>query len=225
MSLLNIYLHPGPDPYALVGVDTESLHVESGRRAETSKLVPIVHLNAVLAFRGAAAAQGAIATAVMGAPLDLESWLEHLGECSQGVLARMDDLSDKQRQPRMTVEDQEIALVGWSPTQRRFVGRVWKREKYEEGFRAIDFNTAYIIGGDDEQLRSIKTPTNPYAMGELAKLQCRRTRELEPGVAVGGRFIVAWLREDHMRIEAVCQLPARESGQNRRSALTLAEPV
>ena len=207
MSLLNIYLHPAPDSYALVGVDTESLHVASGQRSETSKLVTIVHLNAVLAFRGAAAAQGAIAAAVMTAPFDLESWLDRLGECSRAVLAGMDDMSDKQRQPRMTVEDQEIALVGWSTSRRRFVGRVWKREKYDKGFQPIDFDSSYIIGGYDEQLRNAKTPTNPYAMGELAKLQCRRARELEPGIAVGGRFIVAWLREDAMKIEAVCNLP------------------
>lgn len=58
-------------------------------------------------------------------------------------------------------------------THRSAVARARKREKYEKGFQAIDFDTAYIVGDDDEQLRNIKTPTNPYATGELAKLQCR----------------------------------------------------
>lgn len=207
MSLLNIYVHPSSPSYALVGVDTEGLDVQSGKRYQVGKMLPIVHLNAVLAVRGAAYVLGPIANALLLAPAPFDELLERAGEVFQSAVVAIDDYFAKQGWPSLPDSDQEIALVGWSTSRRRFVGRVWQSETRDRRFDPIDFDSAYIIGGADEQLRSIKTPTNPIAMGELAKVQCRRVRELEPGVAVGGRFIVAWLREDHMKIETVCNLP------------------
>jgi hypothetical protein len=208
MSLLNVYIAPpGPGSYALVGVDTESMSLDSGRRFQTSKLMPIVHMNAVLAFRGAAMIQGAIATVIMSGGWTVDEWLAHDGQAFQSVIGGMDRLAELQKSPPMTTEAQEIALVGWSPQRNRFAGRVWKRETYSAGFVPIDVETALILAGDDEVIGRVRVPTNPVAMGELAKVQCRRLRELEPGITAGGRFIVAWLREDHMRIETVCDLP------------------
>lgn len=208
MSLLNVYIAPpGPGSYALVGVDTESLAVDSGKRFETSKLMPIVHMNAVLAFRGAAAVQGPIASLAATMCGSFDECLEHAGSFIPLAIEGVNRATDLQRIPRMTVERQEIALVGWSPQRGRFVGRMWRRETLAEGFVPIDIEGAFILGGDDEAIARLRTPTTPVAMGELAKVQCRRLRELEPGITVGGRFIVAWLRDDGMRIEIVCDLP------------------
>lgn len=208
MSLLNIYIAPpGPGSYALVGVDTESLAVDSGKRFETSKLMPIAHLNAVLAFRGAALAQGVITAAIASGVATVDELLVHDGRNFTTALDGAARTLQMQNLSAMTVEAQEIVLVGWSRQRRRFAGRMWKRQTYAEGLVPIDIDGAFILGGDDEVIARMRTPTTPGAMGELAKVQCRRLREIEPGITVGGRFIVAWLRDDGMRIETVCDLP------------------
>lgn len=200
MSILNAFLEP---ERALIGVDTQ-FAAQHGSPRQISKLMPLIHLNAIVACRGSVF----IATAlfamcqVVGSDFDelleaMPGFLEHVSDKAAEIPGRI-GVTDK-----MPFDGQSVIAVGWSAG--RMIGRQFEQENRETGFVAEGFNPHYSAPWDESlpQFPDLKTREG---MGVLARAQARLLREKCPDVAAGGRFIVAEITRNSMSIAPVCEL-------------------
>jgi hypothetical protein len=212
MSIVNAF---GTPEVGWVAVDTETSLI-NGRHHETSKLFALVHLNAVLAFRGAMAfVVGVLARTVTYACSfdDLAKKMpEFLREASNAAAAQAPWLS-------MTAEAAacaEVVMVGHSADLARIVVHCWRRPTLEAGF-TIHADVGCFVAPEDG---ADAIGLNPANLKEfqvdreiLKRLTFAQVRALRmsgnPHVAAGGRLIVAEIRQGGMTIETVCDLPAR----------------
>lgn len=197
MSIMNVWLERS---HALVGVDTAAKSLE-GQTGQMSKLVPLVHLNAVIAFRGCALfAAGVFATLLALGPKTADVLFECLPQIFPHAL-------DQVRRAVQSgglaaggaAEMQEIALVAWSGASSCMKGRVWTKRTAEGEFVQTDIGKEYICVWDPS-LESYPEPSSAARMANLARAQCRLIWEKEPEVAAGGEFIVAQLSRSGLAI-------------------------
>lgn len=217
MSILNAWVERHR---ALIGVDTEAARgTERGiERSQVAKMVPLVHLNAVIAGRGAIEFMSSLANhcQLSGASFDqlLSMFSQSLAEMESQVhqaVARGFEAVTGRQLPAFP-EHQEIVLVGWSRGSQRFEGRAWTRTI--EGYVANDIAPDHI-GVWDESLAKFPQPSSPLSMKRLASAQVELLRTHEPGVGAGGDFIVAELEPERMMIHNLGQLFRQEKSWRR----------
>lgn len=209
MSILNAFVSPN---CGLIGVDTECSLLDGGY-GEVSKLIPLVHMNAVVAFRGSVVFILNAATVCIGAGLGFDELAENMPE----LLKRAADGSVKNAAILSVTEEYlgcaEVVLVGFSPKMGRIVGHFFKRETLTTGFVTTSDFGCYVAphwGGNELSCQQLGILENKAGMETLALTQSRLVREREPaGAAAGGRFVVAEIRRSDMTIESVCDFPAR----------------
>lgn len=208
MTILNCWITP---ERALIGTDTEMAvpcgAAPEGKRAQCTKLLPLVHLNAVLACRGEAIFFKAVFDAInLSGGDDLDAVFDAMAGALPGLLSATRDGLRMGGVTHATIPDsQTIVLVGWSPRAGRIVGVEWTQETSARGFVADDINPHYIAPWN-RSIEPFADPTTPETMMQLARKQVRLMRERAPGAAAGGKLILAELTRDAMTIGSAGEL-------------------
>lgn len=205
MSILDVWITPES---ALVGVDTETF-APDGTAASISKMIPLPHMNAVLACRGHVLFFQAIFGACHASGGNFDALLDKMPELLRGAFSMaMESAPLLGMEDTSPLDNQTIVLVGWSLRQGRMIGREYVQESREIGFM-VDGITPYHLAPWDQSLSRLPDPKTPADMGELAKAQTQLLHDKAPGAAAGGRFLIAEISRQGMKIEGVCDLPAR----------------
>lgn len=186
MTLLNYWVTAGR---AVVATDTRSITPRGGRLCESSKMIPLPHLNAVCAGRGNLDFLRAVVAVSQTFPPD---GLDAMAEQMSVYLREAGAWLLKSTRSEWVSELQEVVIVGFSAAAGRITARhyVWdlhaatlvteKRPRYS------------IAPADDRQaLPDDLEPTSDEGLMELARAQCRAALALHPEGAFGGRLLIA----------------------------------
>jgi hypothetical protein len=201
---LNAWVEP---ERALVGVDTEVAMLGVKALGSVNKLFILIHLNAVLAFRGNLRFAAVLLAHCQNPCSNFDELLDRMPAFVRIAFRQMTrslSLIERIRVGK-SLDEQSVVLVGCSARAGRMIGRAYEQESRETGFVVEDLNPYYNAPWDVSlpQFPDLKTP---QGMGVLARAQTRLLREKAPDVATGGRFIVAEIRRDSMTIATVCEL-------------------
>lgn len=211
-SILNIVLIAEA---ALVCIDTDVRFAPTGEHiGHTSKLIPLVHLNAVLAYRGAllffARVIGGCLFPVKGFDELVEALPSLLGKCYSTfrdselrLLQPGRELADQERE---ILDCQEVSLVGWSRKRERIVGYRWLQESPSSGFEELEIT----VGTVGPLIPNMPEPdfVHRASMMAYARIQRAWIREHRPLWSGGGNLVIVEIRRDRMSIEQACDLEA-----------------
>lgn len=195
----------------LIGVDSAAMFqsvggrpkavygAPAGTRFECSKMLPIVHLNAILAGRGS-------------------GWLlPHLVASSyRRPWADLDQLFDNM--PRLLAASRfktliplihprhEILLAGWSKRSNRMRAVMYVQQRRLVGFVPNEVEEIWIGPWEDDVQGAPVDPDSRQTMGELMRAQVADARVRFSNMAVGGRALIAEISTGQVRIEELCRL-------------------
>jgi hypothetical protein len=217
MSIINAFIRPD---CGIVCADTEA-GPDGGPYSNVSKLVPLPHLNAVVAFRGSLAFAAAAISGLFCLTCDfdelaaqmpalLKAAAEHAVAMIPRYAPELSSQADRER-----VGTGEAVIVGFSPSRSRIVGYGFRRNTLAEDFAGGETNYLVAPGWHDVDfdVQNLKLTADKESMKKLALTQLRLVRERElAGVAAGGRLIYAEVRCGAMIIETVMDFPERRWG-------------
>lgn len=212
MSLLNVWVEP---ERILIGVDTAAMFISvggtpkaangaaAGTRFECSKMLPIVHLNAILAGRGSGWLLPHLLTASYVRPW---AGLDQLFDDMPRLLsaARIKTLIPLIH-PR-----HEILLAGWSERLGRMRAVMYVQQRRLVGFVPNEVEEIWIGPWEDDVQGAPVEPDSRQTMAELMRAQLADARVRFPNMAVGGRALVAEVTREQMRVEELCGLDVVE---------------
>lgn len=205
MSILNIRLR---GDYALIAVDTGAV-MPDGSLLELSKLAPLIHIPAVIGYRGTSPFMPLVfMRCVMKAGRDLENLLDDVPTILPAAFEQL--LAwEAQGLPQHSdapIDKQMIALVGWSRKQEKMIGRIWEQADRAAGFIATDITTVHI-GPWHQSIAHLDEPFVAADMERLARAQVQLMRDKTPALVTGGRLFVASLdRKGTISIRPQCNL-------------------
>lgn len=197
MSILNLWLAPD---HALVGVDTDGVD-PAGRHMSCSKLLPIVHLNAVLAGRGNLTLLGCTFVQLMVSELgDFDALADRLPAMVQKAFkGTIGGFPLRFIQRAAYQAGDEIILVGWSPRLDRPRAVEVTRAPGASSFTVEETKLEYVAPWD-ESIADAPSPSDAWNMRRLAGAQVALLKRTDPAAAAGGSLIVAELRRGQMNI-------------------------
>lgn len=213
MSIINAFVNLD---CGLVCVDTEAGQ-DGGPYFEVSKLVPLPHMNAIIAFRGSLLFMAGAVTGAICASCDFDELSRYLPDL---LLLASDKAVDTVHRfaptASMTSEEAgcaEAIIIGFSPAMSGIVAHHFRRETLAHGFVTTN-NIGYLVAPGwtdvDLNLQSLRAQPSKEGMKALALTQLRLMREREKvGLAAGGRLIFAEIKQSGMTIESVLDFPAR----------------
>lgn len=207
MSLLDVWIQPS---CALVGVDTEARYPNDVIET-VSKMLPLVHMNAVIAGTGSHLFCNNLFSGCHSVGLDLDGLIEKMPELLPLVhQAFLQSLEQGGIRIRENPNEQSAVLVGWSNSEGRMIGRYYVQVDAAEGFTESKIEPGIIQPGTDDRwadrLRALPLPSTPADMGRFAQEQTRIIKEFVAEIHAGGKFIVAEITRDRMTIAPVCGL-------------------
>lgn len=202
MSILNAFIEP---ELGLVGVDTEAIH-PGGAIAEASKMMVLHHISAVIAFRGTDYVLASAGAALIG----FTGSLEQLVEMLPAHLKASVDYCRKHYQAQEENLGLDFALVGYSEAEGQVVGYLFRREIGSEEIRADRIHTRYRSPHQPSWEPFLEgIPADRPGMIALAQHQSRLSREYKPDLAAGGRFFIAEVRRNSIKIAQAFEFPPR----------------
>lgn len=214
MSIVNAFIYPDR---GIVYVDTDCVDAD-GRHWDVSKIFPLPHLPAVIAFRGSIAFQAGVVARAMVTGADFDD----LANLLPGLLAEASAVAIEIA-PRVSMTAElagtaEAVIVGFSAAMSRVVAHRFKRETLADTFVATLNVGSYVVAPcwDDigADVASIHRQVDRDGMKALAFTQARLLGEREPSSAAGGRLIITEITRSGMTIESVCSFPARACSVN-----------
>jgi hypothetical protein len=205
LSILNVYVQ---DKYALVGVDTHMNDAHGAPLCEVSKMIPLVHLNAVIACRGDIqfflGAFGVALLSYIQNVFSFDQLFESMNELLGALYRQQVTMFSKGGWSPADVEklaSESVLLVGWSESRRRFVAREFRQDTASEGFYVQEINPQHIAPWDEE-IDRLPYPKSEEHMERLATAQVQLLRTKAPGTSAGGRLMIARLEHGGMSIGA-----------------------
>lgn len=211
MSLLVVQVGAADD-WACVAADTDSTRLDSDERSPASKLWPLPHLNAVLAFTGSAA-MGFYVAGACGLGRSLAQVIEGMPTTITQATAALNDALAKEGLTPTDELDGAIVLVAYDDDARHIVAKVWNG--YKSTRDAVDITATkrrrYFTpwSAEIDKLDSW-TPTD---IERMARAQVAFIREKSPTCAGGGNLILARVSEAQMTIRKIARLGTAEWGR------------
>lgn len=208
MTILNVVLDSRSQS-ALVGVDTLGA-AHDGSRYQCAKLIPLVHVPAVVALRGNSAFLSiVICTITWTLWRDLDDLLELMPRyLSEGYQQLITVQQAGHIPASLALEEQTVVVVGWSARHEKIIAREWTQKTAAEGFIADDAAPYHIAPYDasiEHVTNNVRTPAD---MEKLARAQGALLNERFPGSGTGGKLIVARLERGSLSIRHQCDLDA-----------------
>lgn len=193
MSLLNAWVTPTE---AIVAVDTDGA-AGDGSRYPASKLMPIPHLNAVIALRGQCALIGFLTLRAMSSGFHA---FDDLDDEMPSILEGMDGAMPPDLIVPTGLSGVELVTVGWSQRRRAMLGRQYVKRGDDLEYARRDLGIH--VSPWNQTMQGTKTTAG--AVLPLAKAQVRWMREAFPNAACGGNLLVARVSRNRVdiRIEA-----------------------
>lgn len=200
MSLLNVVVR---EEVGWMCVDTTTLFVEDGIRSEQSKMLPLVHVNAVVGCRGDISFLSSLFHAFMDVPAKdfdglAQSWPQHL------------EVAMRHYEKRANVENfdphalgSHVALLGWSNARRHPLGMVALRQDGRDSFDVGEIATP-CFGPDPGH--AVPVVADLKAMHALAREQVSKVRREHPGEPIGGRLLLAEITREGTSIRELATL-------------------
>lgn len=218
MSIVNAFVNPD---CGVVCADTEAGQ-DGGPYIEVSKLVPLPHMNAIIAFRGSVLFLSGALTGVFVSGCDFDELSGQMPDILKLASDKAVELCSRfVHTASMTREEAgcgEAIIVGFSPAMSRVVGHHFTRKTLDHGFvetNNIRYFSAPAWDGINLNLQDIHTQPSKENMKSLALSQLCLMREREKdGLATGGRLIFAEVRQSGMTIESVLDFPTRSTGNS-----------
>lgn len=202
MSIIAVFMSR---QFALVGVDTAA-PTPSGGLADISKLIPLVHMNAVIAYRGCAMFLEVLFAACHAQGGSADTLIERLPriltETSGAFVhqARSMGISDPE-----LLEVHDVVFVGWSDLAACMVCHAYHQECLKDGFADREIESWFAAPWDSSRLQMPET-RNLDDLIEVANAQVQLIRTEAPGATAGGRLISALIVKDRMSISSVANL-------------------
>lgn len=202
MSILNCWIEP---ERALVGVDTEVIGAD-GKFYACSKMIPLPHVGAVLGARGGLLFFSTLVAACNVQGFEFDALADMMPDlCRNSLKGAKEGLSAAGRGPIEGNDEHLVVLVGWSPRLGRMVGY-----DFDKTVEATEFIAGRIepslAAPWDRSLGAFHEIRTPWQMATLAQAQCSLMNTLTPYAAGGGRFIVAEIERESMKIWPVADL-------------------
>lgn len=201
MSIVAVFVD---DDRALVGVDTEVFGPD-GAPASISKMVPMVHMNAVLAYRGTAMFLEMLFGACHRQGGTFDSLADQLPEILGALSVEFAAVAAHLGYRGAQIEAHNLVFVGWSDAQKRMVCWGFDQSTQADGFQRAEYRNWYGAPGIRSRI-TLPLDRDIAALKLVASAQVQLMHEAAPGEPAGGRLIVAQLTETHMTIGAVCDL-------------------
>jgi len=206
---MNVWLQP---ELALVGVDTDARSLD-GTVEPFSKMIPLIHMNAILAATGTTLFAGFLFQGCQSVGLDVDKLSAQMPKILPLVYDRMVE-AIKMAGMRFAADPAQSSavLVGWSAQENRMIGNLYERRDSRGSFVCTSLPYgAYVQPGPTDlrwadRLLNLPEPKTPEAMSRLAQEQTKIIKEFISEIAAGGQFIVAQLTRRNMNIRAVCEL-------------------
>lgn len=200
MSLLNVVV--GKE-VGWMCVDTTTWRVEDRRCSQQSKMLPLVHVNAVVGCRGDITFLSSVFYAFMDMPAEdfdglAQSW-------SQRLEAAM-----RCYEKRANVENfdphamgSHIALLGWSNARGHPLGLVALRQDGRDSFDIGEMTGPCLGPHPGHEVPSVPTL---QAMESLSREQVSKMRHDFPGAPIGGRLLLAEVTRECTSIRQLATL-------------------
>jgi hypothetical protein len=214
MSIVNGWLTP---ERALVAVDTQARRWDHGKASGYAcKLVPLVHVNAVIAFRGQlgfwAGVLGSLAYPSVGFDDLCETMRDRLDRVLPRFLERVGRLPPPSQPDVLESFNEAIAkcgqgifLVGWSPKFGRMIARSYNCHHGENRFVEAD-HPQLIVAPWEAPLPEPTDLSSVAKMVAYTRLQVEHMRVHHPHLACGGTLTVATLSRSDMHVVKACDL-------------------
>jgi hypothetical protein len=187
MSLLNAWISPTA---AIVAVDTDGVG-QDGARMPSSKLLPIPHLNAVLALRGQSALLSFVFVRCISSGFET---FDQLADALPAMLIEAEDSVDDEHLVDGPQIGNELLAVGWSDRKGQMAGRQFVKRGDMTEFSETD--AAFHVSPWHASLQRQKI--EPQALDQIARAQVRWMRETFPNAACGGTLVVCSLNRKAM---------------------------
>lgn len=200
MSIVNVAVR---HDRAIVAVDTQvSSPIDDAfpdlvTMGHTSKMLPIVHANTVLAVRGSPVFMLIAFNALYEMTADVG--IDLIAQVLPGFLNGA--LSSAPFPESVLAMPQEVWAVGWSRQSDRPRGVVCRRPPGGQ------FGLEEVGEAIGPQLEGGIPPLwQPEQMAAVARRQVAMQREQQPGTSIGGRLLQAEITAHGMRIDEICDL-------------------
>ncbi len=205
MSILNIWVEPHR---VLMCADTIT-DLPEGGFAAVSKMMPLVHLNCILAGRGHLSFFALLFTLCRAKFEDFDVLSAAMPSVANSAIALLKNAggADALTDPQASLEEQYIVLAGWSEEAHRMVAHEFRCEAENGGFIRTPIPQWYISPWSECIARQNPAPKDINAMEKLAREQLELYKERFPNAAAGGRLIAAEIYHDGMHLYPACELP------------------
>lgn len=213
MSILNAWVER---EQAWVGVDTGLFGPAGEALGDVGKMVPLVHINAVLAFRGQYAVFAMIHSLVVWQTSTFDALIGEMpGILKDSVSRTADALKGVAHAPAAdSLPLLNLVLVGWSPRRGRMMGYQYEHQADRGTWLASELSVGNGFFGpaDDAFMDQLECDaiggSVEEKMLEVARRQMILARERHPVRSTGGRLILAKLDRVGMVIRDVATLTA-----------------
>lgn len=213
MSIVNAFVSP---EWGVVCADTEA-GPDGGPYIEVSKLVPLPHMSAVIAFRGSMLFLAGAVNGVFSLGCGFDELVRQMPDLlqlsSENAIKMLPKVGLAEKLTSEEAGCGEAILVGFSPAAGRIAGHHFRRVTLDGGFvttKNVSYFSAPAWDDVDLELPSVRGDPGKEGMKALALAQLKLVRERHtPGEATGGRLIRAEVRRDTMTIETIMDFPGR----------------
>ena len=213
MTILNAWIERDR---ALLAVNSEARHADSGEKFQLDKLWVLPILNAAVAYRGC----GGYFT-ILRAMLEslVPRSFDELGAAmpQQMSTAREKMKNHPQAWTDPTLYDANVVAVGWSTRRGRMIGFQFEQlavngftEKVLEPPAEAGAGAGYRFLAPGDLIEQLPPPRDVAAMVTCARVQKQLIEERYPGLASGGQLHVATLTRGRITIEMACDLDRDE---------------
>lgn len=200
MSLICAFVTPQA---VTVAVDTAVI-ASDGSMSSTSKMVPLVHYPAVIAYRGCALFLEMIFSGCHAIGGTFDDLLEAMPKLLVEVTPQFRRLAQQLgTTDERLLGTHNVILAGWSERQGRMICRAYAQDSADEGFGVDDIQNMYGAPWDSSLIALA-----PDVM-RFASAQVRLMHAKAPEATVGGRLIVARITKDGLSVQHAGDLPGR----------------
>ena len=198
MTILNVWVARDS---VTVAVDTSTVSDDGTYIGESSKLIPLVHANALIASRGHMQFLTVIFEGAHWQPHDLDSLVDGMPMLFPQCLSQIKNLSEQKGLPsKVSFDRQCIVLAGWSSKLDRPAAWYYLQEDAQTELQVSEITSYIISPGTDDIPRRLHVPADSAGILALATEQRRKLNELQPGSARGG-LVVAQITRNQMKIQ------------------------